>query len=140
MTQPESLSQLLNGRRAAIDATVPAAGFVAGWLVAGQSIWAGAGVAVACAIAVSLWRLRRGENRREQRAGRGQQGRAQHRAADPDMENSGDLTESARLHGVDEGAHPCPSRARQLHCGRCACAALRDVLGGSALRWVHDIA
>jgi hypothetical protein len=64
MTQPESLSQLLNGRRAAIDATLPAVGFVAGWLAAGQSIWAGAGVAVVCAIAISVWRLRRGEKPR----------------------------------------------------------------------------
>lgn len=64
MTQPESLSQLLDGRRAAIDATLPAVGFVVGWLAAGQSIWAGAAVAVVCAIALSLWRLRRGEKPR----------------------------------------------------------------------------
>ncbi|WP_250005704.1 DUF3159 domain-containing protein [Actinoplanes sp. M2I2] len=64
MTQPESLSQLLNGRRAAIDATLPAAGFVVGWLAAGQSIWAGAGVAVVAAIGVSIWRLRRREKPR----------------------------------------------------------------------------
>ncbi|WP_250031169.1 DUF3159 domain-containing protein [Paractinoplanes maris] len=64
MTQPESLSQLLNGRRAAIDATVPAAGFVVGWAAGGQSIWAGAAVAVGFAIAVSIWRLRRGEKPR----------------------------------------------------------------------------
>jgi hypothetical protein len=70
MAQPESLAQLLNGRRAAIDATLPAAGFVAGWLAAGQSftagqsLWAGAGVAVVCAIGVSAWRLRAGEKPR----------------------------------------------------------------------------
>ena len=64
MAQPESLAELLNGRRAAVDATLPALGFVAGWLVAGRSIWAGAGVAVACAIAVSVWRLRAGEKPR----------------------------------------------------------------------------
>ncbi|MBU2664112.1 DUF3159 domain-containing protein [Actinoplanes bogorensis] len=64
MTQPESLAQLLNGRRAAIDATLPAAGFVVGWLAAGQSIWWGAGVAVVCAIAVSIWRLRHGDKPR----------------------------------------------------------------------------
>jgi hypothetical protein len=64
MTQPESLSTLLNGRRAAVDATLPAAGFVAGWAVSGQSIWAGAGVAVASAAGVSIWRLRRGEKPR----------------------------------------------------------------------------
>ncbi|MFI5897430.1 DUF3159 domain-containing protein [Actinoplanes sp. NPDC051513] len=64
MAQPESLAQLLNGRRAAVDATLPAAGFVVGWLAAGQSIWAGAAVAVACAIGVSAWRLRAGEKPR----------------------------------------------------------------------------
>jgi len=64
MTQPESLSTLLNGRRAAIDATLPAAGFVVGWLAAGQSIWAGAGAAVACAVGVSAWRLRHGDKPR----------------------------------------------------------------------------
>lgn len=64
MAEPESLAELLNGRRAAIDATVPAAGFVAGWLAGGQSIWAGAGVAVLCALAVSVWRVRSGSKPR----------------------------------------------------------------------------
>ena len=64
MTQPESLAQLLGGRRSAIDATLPAVGFVAGWLAAGRSIWAGAGAAVVCALAVSLWRLRHGDKPR----------------------------------------------------------------------------
>lgn len=60
----ESLADLLGGRRAAIDATVPAAGFLAGWLASGQSIWVGSGVAVLAALAVSLWRLRRGDRPR----------------------------------------------------------------------------
>jgi hypothetical protein len=64
MAQPESLAELLNGRRAALDATVPAAGFVVGWLAGGQSVGAGAAVAVACAIGVSAWRLRAGEKPR----------------------------------------------------------------------------
>ncbi|MFC7534107.1 DUF3159 domain-containing protein [Actinoplanes sp. GCM10030250] len=64
MAEPESLTQLLNGRRAAIDATLPAAGFTAGWLIAGHSIWAGAGTAVACAAGISLWRLRTGDKPR----------------------------------------------------------------------------
>ena len=64
MAQPESLAELLNGRRAAIDATLPAAGFVVGWLAAGRSIWVGAGVAVAGALAVSIWRLRHGDKPR----------------------------------------------------------------------------
>jgi hypothetical protein len=60
----ESLADLLGGRRAALDATVPAAGFVAGWLAAGRSIGIGAAVAVVAAIVVSLWRLRRGDRPR----------------------------------------------------------------------------
>ena len=64
MAQPESLAELLNGRRAAIDASLPAAGFVAGWLIAGRSIWAGAAVAVACALVLSVWRLRNGDKPR----------------------------------------------------------------------------
>ena len=60
----ESLADLLGGRRAAIDATVPAAGFVVGWLAAGRSIWAGAAVAVVGALLVSGWRLRRGDKPR----------------------------------------------------------------------------
>ncbi|WP_396027552.1 DUF3159 domain-containing protein [Actinoplanes sp. TBRC 11911] len=61
---PESLSELLNGRRAALDATLPAAGFVVGWLAGGRSIWAGSAVALACAAVVSVWRLRRGDKPR----------------------------------------------------------------------------
>ncbi|MEV6306383.1 DUF3159 domain-containing protein [Actinoplanes sp. NPDC051861] len=64
MAQPESLTQLLNGRRAAIDATLPAVGFALGWLLAGHSIWAGAGAAVTCAVAISIWRLRGGDKPR----------------------------------------------------------------------------
>ncbi|GAB2622179.1 hypothetical protein Aab01nite_76590 [Paractinoplanes abujensis] len=64
MTQPESLAQLLNGRRAAIDATLPTIGFVTGWLVFGQSIGAGAVVAVVLALGLSLWRLRQGDKPR----------------------------------------------------------------------------
>ena len=60
----ESLADLLGGRRAALDATVPAAGFLGGWLASGQSIWIGSGVAVLAALAVSLWRLRRGDRPR----------------------------------------------------------------------------
>jgi hypothetical protein len=64
MAQPESLAELLNGRRAAVDATLPAAGFVVGWLAVDRSIWAGAAVAVGCALAVSVWRLRHGDKPR----------------------------------------------------------------------------
>jgi hypothetical protein len=61
---PESLSELLNGRRAAVDATLPAAGFVVGWLLADRSIWVGSAVAVGCALVVSLWRIRHGDKPR----------------------------------------------------------------------------
>jgi hypothetical protein len=60
----ESLADLLGGRRAALDATVPAAAFVAGWLAGGRSIAVGAGVAVLGALAVSWWRLHRGDRPR----------------------------------------------------------------------------
>nr|GID87767.1 hypothetical protein Ade03nite_66910 [Actinoplanes derwentensis] len=64
MAQPESLAELLNGRRAAVDASLPAVGFAAGWLAFGQSIWAGAIVAVLTAIGLSVWRLRKGDKPR----------------------------------------------------------------------------
>ena len=60
----ESLADLLGGRRAALDATAPAAAFVAGWLAGGRSIGIGAAVAVVAALGVSLWRLRRGDRPR----------------------------------------------------------------------------
>ncbi|RZU53173.1 uncharacterized protein DUF3159 [Krasilnikovia cinnamomea] len=60
MTQPESLAGLLGGRRAALDATVPPAVFVVGWLAAGQSVGIGALAALAAALGVAAWRLRRG--------------------------------------------------------------------------------
>ncbi len=63
MAQPESLSELLNGRRAAIDASLPAVGFLAGWLPF-HSIWAGTGGALLCALGVVGWRLRRGDRPR----------------------------------------------------------------------------
>ncbi|GIF12668.1 DUF3159 domain-containing protein [Actinoplanes teichomyceticus] len=63
MAQPESLSELLNGRRAAVDASWPAAGYLAGWLLL-HSIWAGAAGAVLCALGVVAWRLRRGDKPR----------------------------------------------------------------------------
>lgn len=63
-TQPETLAELLNGRRAAVDASLPAVGFVAGWLAFGDSIAAGAITAVVVAIALSVWRLRKGDKPR----------------------------------------------------------------------------
>ncbi|MCW2141552.1 DUF3159 domain-containing protein [Actinoplanes cyaneus] len=63
MAQPESLAELLNGRRAAIDASWPAVGFLIGWLVF-HSIWAGTAGALICALGVVFWRLRRGDKPR----------------------------------------------------------------------------
>ncbi|MEU4688857.1 DUF3159 domain-containing protein [Actinoplanes sp. NPDC023714] len=64
MAQPESLAELLNGRRAAVDASLPPIGFVAGYLIGDGSIWAGVGAAVAFALALSVWRMRRGDKPR----------------------------------------------------------------------------
>ncbi|MEV6350708.1 DUF3159 domain-containing protein [Actinoplanes sp. NPDC051851] len=63
MAQPESLAELLNGRRAAVDASLPAVGLVAGWLI-GRSVWAAVIGAVVCAIGIAVWRSRRGEKPR----------------------------------------------------------------------------
>jgi uncharacterized protein DUF3159 len=60
VTQPESLADLLGGRRAALDATIPPVVFVAAWLAGGQNLWIGAGAAVVAALAVGAWRLRQG--------------------------------------------------------------------------------
>jgi hypothetical protein len=59
----ESLAELLGGRRAALDATVPPAAFVVGWLAA-DSIGVAAGVAIVAGVAVAGWRLSRGHRPR----------------------------------------------------------------------------
>jgi hypothetical protein len=69
MTEPcpareQSLAELLGGRRAAFDATVPPAVFVGGWLAADRSTWVGAGAAVVAGMAVAGWRLHRGHRPR----------------------------------------------------------------------------
>lgn len=64
MAQPESLTQLLDGRRAAVDASLPAVGFVAGYLLGGQSIWGGTIGAAVFAVGVAVWRLRNGDRPR----------------------------------------------------------------------------
>lgn len=60
----ESLADLLGGRRGAVDATLPPVAFVAGWLVAGQSVWGGVMAALLVGVAVAGWRLRRGDRPR----------------------------------------------------------------------------
>ncbi len=58
---PELLTGLLGGRRAALDATAPAVAFVAGWLVSGGALSAGAGAALIIGGVVAALRWRRGD-------------------------------------------------------------------------------
>ncbi|MFD4643868.1 DUF3159 domain-containing protein [Lentzea sp. NPDC058436] len=60
----ESLASLLGGRGGALDASLPPLAFVAGWLLWGHSIGAGAVVAVLCGVAIGVFRLVRGEKPR----------------------------------------------------------------------------
>lgn len=60
----ESLSDLLGGRRGAVDASLPPLAFVVGWLAAGRSVAAGAVAALVVGLAVAGWRLRRGDRPR----------------------------------------------------------------------------
>jgi hypothetical protein len=64
VAEPESLADLLGGRRAALDATVPPVVFVAGWLLGGRSIWWGAAAALVAALVVGGMRLRNGDKPR----------------------------------------------------------------------------
>ncbi|WP_330271404.1 DUF3159 domain-containing protein [Lentzea sp. NBC_00516] len=60
----ESLASLLGGRGGALDASLPPLAFVAGWLLFGHSIGAGAVIAVLCGVAIGVFRLVRGEKPR----------------------------------------------------------------------------
>jgi hypothetical protein len=60
----ESLADLLGGRRGAVEATLPPVAFGLGWLLGGQSIWAGVGAAVVTGAVVAGWRLYRGHRPR----------------------------------------------------------------------------
>jgi hypothetical protein len=60
-----SLAELLGGRWGALDASLPAVGFAAGWLIGDRRLPWAIGGAVAVALAVSGWRLAR---RRQPRA------------------------------------------------------------------------
>jgi hypothetical protein len=57
---PESLRELLGGRRGALDASLPPAAFVVGWLVFDRSIAWGAATAIAVGVVVGVVRLVRG--------------------------------------------------------------------------------
>jgi len=59
-TEPVSLTHLLGGRRGALDASLPPAAFVVGWLVSGRSIAWGAVAAIAVGVIVGVLRLVRG--------------------------------------------------------------------------------
>ncbi|MCW3820729.1 DUF3159 domain-containing protein [Micromonospora sp. DR5-3] len=60
--RPESLADLLGGRRGALDATLPPVAFAVGWLAAG--LWGGVLAALVAGAAVAGWRLRRGDRPR----------------------------------------------------------------------------
>ncbi|WP_329101541.1 DUF3159 domain-containing protein [Micromonospora sp. NBC_01699] len=59
--RPESLADLLGGRRGGWDATVPPVAFGVGWLLADGSVWYGTLAALVVGVAVAGWRLRRGD-------------------------------------------------------------------------------
>lgn len=58
---PEPLRELLGGRRGALDASLPPAAFVLGWLVADRSIAWGAAAALAVGVVVGVVRIVRGD-------------------------------------------------------------------------------
>ena len=57
----ETFAQLLGGRGAALDATLPSVAFVAGWLLTNHSVGWAALIAVAAAVVVGAIRLFRGD-------------------------------------------------------------------------------
>lgn len=57
----ESLAAVLGGRKGAVDASVPPAAFVLGWLLADRAIAWGAGVAIGSALVIAVVRLVRGD-------------------------------------------------------------------------------
>lgn len=59
-TSGDSLATLLGGRRGALDASLPPAAFVAGWLAAGNSIAIGAACAFGVGVLIGVFRLVRG--------------------------------------------------------------------------------
>nr|WP_234587927.1 DUF3159 domain-containing protein [Micromonospora sp. MH99] len=58
------MADLLGGRRGAVDATLPPVAFALGWLIGGESLWAGVGAALAVGVVVAGVRLRRGDRPR----------------------------------------------------------------------------
>lgn len=66
MTSPssESLSQLLGGKRAALEASVPPVAFLLGWVLSDENLWWGCGAAVVAAVVVAILGLLRGDKPR----------------------------------------------------------------------------
>ena len=62
--RPESLSGLLGGRRAAIDATLPPVAFGLAWWLSDSSVRVGVAVAIAVSVLLAVWRLVRGDKPR----------------------------------------------------------------------------
>ncbi|MEU4382581.1 DUF3159 domain-containing protein [Micromonospora echinofusca] len=58
--RPETLADLLGGRRGAVDASLPPVAFALGWLLGGHSLWGGVGTAVLTGAVLAGWRLHRG--------------------------------------------------------------------------------
>jgi hypothetical protein len=59
--RPESLADLLGGRRSGWDATGPPVAFGVGWLLTDGSVWYGVLAALVVGVAVAGWRLFRGD-------------------------------------------------------------------------------
>lgn len=60
----ESLAQLLGGKRAALEASVPPVAFVLGWLLGRENLWWACSAAVVAAVVVAVVGLVRGEKPR----------------------------------------------------------------------------
>lgn len=58
--EPDSLAGVLGGWEASVDAALPPVAFVAGWLVAGNSVGWGVAAALAVGVAVAAYRWSRG--------------------------------------------------------------------------------
>ena len=69
-----------------------------------------------------------------------QQRRAEHRAADADVKDAGDVAERARLDRIDQRAHPLPPGGRKVDVVRRAAAALGDMRRRPAFARVDDLA